>query len=310
MLVISGSWEAKDLFIVIGMLWQVIGALRRLSNTNTKLHGGLASADRVAMLLDSEPELVDAPGAVAVDGLQRGISFREVSYDHDPANPVLRDVTFELHKGKTLAVVGPTGSGKTTLADLIPRFYEVQGGAVLIDGRDVREITLASLRALVAVVTQDPVLFRDTIRANIAYARPDTPMEDIVAAARAAHAHDFIMRLPQGYDTIVGERGLSLSGGERQRVAIARALVKNAPILILDEATSALDSASEALVQQALANLKAGRTTVVIAHRLSTVRDADVILVLENGRIIETGAHNALMRKGGLYAEMVKIQQA
>ena len=308
--VVSGSWGVDDLIGVVFLLWQVIGALRRLSNTNTKLHAGLSSADRVATLLESEPELVDAPGAVAIDGLRRGISFREVSYDHDPANPVLRDVTFELHKGKTLAVVGPTGSGKTTLADLVPRFYDVQGGAVLIDGRDVREITLDSLRALVSVVTQDPVLFRDTIRANIAYARPATPMEDIVAAAKAAHAHDFIMRLPQGYDTVVGERGLSLSGGERQRIAIARALLKNAPILILDEATSSLDSASEALVQQAISNLKAGRTTIVIAHRLSTVRDADVILVLERGRIVETGAHSALMRKGGLYAEMVKIQQA
>ncbi|HZM00239.1 MAG TPA: ABC transporter ATP-binding protein, partial [Planctomycetota bacterium] len=308
--VVDGNWAVGDLFGVIFLLVQVIGALRRLSDTNTKLHGGLASADRVATVLDSDPEIVDAPDAVALDGFHRGISFREVRYDHDPAHPVLRDVTFELHKGRTLAVVGPTGSGKTTLADLVPRFYDVQGGAVLIDGRDVREIKLASLRALVSVVTQDPVLFRDTLRANIAYARPDTPMEDIVAAAKAAHAHDFIMRLPQGYDTAVGERGLTLSGGERQRVAIARALLKNAPILILDEATSALDSASEQLVQAALANLKAGRTTIVIAHRLSTVRDADVILVLERGRVVETGAHSALMRKGGIYAEMVKIQQA
>ena len=308
--IVDGRWTSKDLFGVAFLLFQVIGALRRLSDTNSKLHGGLSSADRVATVLFSEPEIVDAPDAVALDGFRRGLSFREVSYDHDPANPVLRDVTFELPKGKTLAVVGPTGSGKTTLADLIPRFYDVQSGEVLVDGQDVRRVTLASLRSLIAVVTQDPVLFRDSIRANIAYARPDTPMEDIVAAAKAAHAHDFIMRLPQGYDTVVGERGLTLSGGERQRVAIARALLKNAPILILDEATSSLDSASEALVQAAITNLKAGRTTVVIAHRLSTVRDADVILVLERGRIIETGAHSALMRKGGLYAEMVKIQQA
>jgi len=310
MQVVRGTWDAAGLFVVAFLLFQVIGALRRLSDTNSKLHSGLSSADRVATVLFSEPEIVDAPDAVALDGFKRGLSFREVSYDHDPANPVLRDVTFELPKGKTLAVVGPTGSGKTTLADLIPRFYDVQSGEVLVDGQDVRRVTLASLRGLVAVVTQDPVLFRDSIRANIAYARPETPMEDIVAAAKAAHAHDFIMRLPQGYDTVVGERGLTLSGGERQRVAIARALLKNAPILILDEATSSLDSASEALVQAAITNLKAGRTTVVIAHRLSTVRDADIILVLERGRIIETGGHGALMRKGGLYAEMVKIQQA
>jgi subfamily B ATP-binding cassette protein MsbA len=310
MQVVRGTWDASVLIAVIYAIFQVVGALRRLSDTNSKLHAGLSSADRVATVLFSAPEIVDAPDAVALDGFRRGLSFREVSYDHDPANPVLRDVTFELPKGKTLAVVGPTGSGKTTLADLIPRFYDVQSGEVLVDGQDVRRVTLTSLRGLVAVVTQDPVLFRDSIRANIAYARPETPMEDIVAAAKAAHAHDFIMRLPQGYDTVVGERGLTLSGGERQRVAIARALLKNAPVLILDEATSSLDSASEALVQAAITNLKAGRTTIVIAHRLSTVRDADIILVLERGRIIETGAHSALMRKGGLYAEMVKIQQA
>jgi ATP-binding cassette, subfamily B, bacterial MsbA len=308
--VLKGIWKPADFLTIIILLVNNVASMRRLGDTNSKLHGGLSSADRVATILFADPEIVDAPDAVELNGFQRGLSFRDVRYDHDPANPVLRDVTFELHKGQTLAVVGPTGSGKTTLADLIPRFYDVQGGEVLIDGLDLRKVKLASLRRLITMVTQDTVLFRDTIRANIAYARPETPMEDVVAAAKAANAHDFIMRLPQGYDTVVGERGLTLSGGERQRVAIARALLKDAPILILDEATSALDSASEALVQQAITNLKAGRTTIVIAHRLSTVRDADQILVLERGRIVETGGHNALLRKGGLYAEMVKIQQA
>jgi ABC-type multidrug transport system fused ATPase/permease subunit len=235
--------------------------------------------------------------------------MRGVSFDHDPRHPVLRDVSLDLPRGKTLALVGPTGSGKTTLAELVPRFFDADAGVVEIDGKDIRRYTIESVRRQVAIVTQDPVLFRTTIAANIAYGRPDTPRERIEAAARAAHAHDFIERLPHGYDTVVGERGLTLSGGERQRVAIARALVKDAPILILDEATSALDSASEAVVQKAIANLKAGRTTIVIAHRLSTVRDADLILVLEQGRVVQSGSHADLMRDGGLYADMVKIQQ-
>jgi subfamily B ATP-binding cassette protein MsbA len=259
-------------------------------------------------VLYSDPELEDAPDAVPLDGFRQGIRVRDVSFDHDPLHPVLRDISLELQRGKTLALVGPTGSGKTTLAELVPRFFDPDEGVVEIDGVDIRRYTIDSVRRQIAIVTQDPVLFRDTIAANIAYGRPDTPHERIVAAARAAHAHDFIMRLPKGYETSVGERGLTLSGGERQRVAIARALVKDAPILILDEATSALDSASEALVQQAITNLKAGRTTIVIAHRLSTVRDADQIIVLEHGRIVQHGNHADLMHSGGLYADMVKIQ--
>jgi ABC-type multidrug transport system fused ATPase/permease subunit len=283
--------------------------MRRLGDTNTKLHSGLSSADRVATVLYSQPELVDAPDAKPLGAFRESIRLRGVSYDHDPRHPVLRDISLELPRGKTLALVGPTGSGKTTLAELVPRFFDPDEGVVEIDGTDIRRYTIDSVRRLVAIVTQDPVLFRDTIAANIAYGRPDTPREAVVAAAKAAHAHDFIMRLPKGYETSVGERGLTLSGGERQRVSIARALIKDAPILILDEATSALDSASEAVVQQAIANLKAGRTTIVIAHRLSTVRDADLIVVLERGRIAQRGSHAELMRSGGLYADMVKIQQ-
>ena len=231
-----------------------------------------------------------------------------MDYDHDPRHPVLRNIDLELPRGKTLALVGPTGSGKTTLADLVPRLFDVDRGSVEIDGHDVRQVKLASLRHQIAVVTQDTVLFRDTVANNIAYARKDVPREDIIAVAKAANAHEFIVRLTDGYDTVIGERGQSLSGGERQRVAIARALLKDAPILILDEATSALDTASEALVQSAITNLMAGRTSIVIAHRLSTVRNADIILVLERGRIVERGNHEELVSLGGLYAKMCGLQ--
>jgi subfamily B ATP-binding cassette protein MsbA len=307
--VLGGTWEPEGFIAILFLLVHSISAMRRLGDTNTKLHSGLSSADRVATVLYSQPELVDAPDTKPLGAFREGIRLRGVSYDHDPRHPVLRDISLELPRGKTLALVGPTGSGKTTLAELVPRFFDPDEGVVEIDGTDIRRYTIDSVRRLVAIVTQDPVLFRDTIAANIAYGRPDTPREAVVAAAKAAHAHDFIMRLPKGYETSVGERGLTLSGGERQRVSIARALIKDAPILILDEATSALDSASEAVVQQAIANLKAGRTTIVIAHRLSTVRDADLIVVLERGRIAQRGSHAELMRSGGLYADMVKIQQ-
>jgi ATP-binding cassette, subfamily B, bacterial MsbA len=306
--VIAHEWALKDFITIVMLLWQAVGAMRRLGDTNTKMHTGLSSADRVATVLYSEPEIMDAPDAVEIPALQRGIRFRDVDYDHDPRHPVLRNITLDLPRGKTLALVGPTGSGKTTLADLVPRLFDVDRGSVELDGLDVRRAKLASLRRQIAVVTQDTVLFRDTVANNIAYARKDVPREDIIRVAKAANAHEFIERLPEGYDTLIGERGQSLSGGERQRVAIARALLKDAPILILDEATSALDTASEALVQSAITNLMAGRTSIVIAHRLSTVRNADIILVLERGRIVERGNHEELVALGGLYAKMCGLQ--
>jgi ATP-binding cassette, subfamily B, bacterial MsbA len=221
---------------------------------------------------------------------------------------VLRNIDLEVRQGEVLAIVGSSGAGKSTLVHLIPRFFDVTGGRLLIDGNDVRDVTLASLRAQVGIVTQDTVLFNDSVRNNIAYGQPNVPQKEVEAAARAALAHDFILGLPAGYDTVIGERGVRLSGGERQRIAIARALLKNAPILILDEATSALDSESESLVQSALHNLMTGRTVFVIAHRLSTVRRADRIVVIENGTIADVGAHEDLMTKLGTYRRLYELQ--
>jgi ATP-binding cassette, subfamily B, bacterial MsbA len=230
--------------------------------------------------------------------------------DGDDSREILRGIDLEVKRGEILAVVGSSGAGKSTLVHLIPRFFDVTGGRILIDGHDVRDVTLASLRSQVGIVTQDTILFNDTVRNNIAYGQPQVPQKEVEAAARAALAHDFIVALPAGYDTVIGERGVRLSGGERQRLAIARALLKNAPVLILDEATSALDSESEALVQSALHNLMSGRTVFVIAHRLSTVRRADRIVVIENGTIADIGRHEELMTKFGTYRRLYELQFA
>jgi subfamily B ATP-binding cassette protein MsbA len=262
--------------------------------------------------MDTEDTIRDKPGAKALPKFSQSIRFENVCFAYnnngEDSREILRDINLEVKAGEVLAVVGSSGAGKSTLVHLIPRFFDITAGQILVDGRDVREVTLDSLRGQIGVVTQETVLFNDTLRNNIAYGRPGISQKDVEAAARAALAHDFITGLPEGYNTVIGERGVRLSGGERQRIAIARALLKNAPILILDEATSALDSESEALVQVALQNLMTGRTVVVIAHRLSTVRRANRIVVIENGMIADIGPHEELMKKLGTYRRLYELQ--
>jgi subfamily B ATP-binding cassette protein MsbA len=306
--VINGTWNAAEFMAILLVLVKLIGSMRRLGMLNNRVQTGIASADRVSTVLFAKREIVDEPGADELTSVDGGIELRSVSFGYDPGQPVLHDISFQVPRGGSLAIVGPTGSGKSTISDLLPRFFDPEQGVVMISGRDIRDYTVESLRRNIAIVTQDTILFQDTIAANIAYARPETPMEKIIEAAKAAHAHDFIMATPDGYETFVGERGMTLSGGERQRVAIARALLRDAPILVLDEATSALDSKAEKVVQGAIDTLKHGRTTVTIAHRLSTIRDADQILVIAEGRIAERGTHAKLLAAGGLYAEMWNAQ--
>jgi subfamily B ATP-binding cassette protein MsbA len=270
---------------------------------------GIAGARRLFTALDVEPVIRDAPGAKAL-AVDRGtVRLEHVTFAYGGEGPVLNDVSLEARRGEMVALVGPSGAGKTTILALIPRFYDVAGGAITIDGQDIRNVTLASLRAHIALVTQEPFLFDDTIAANIAYSKPGAAQGAIEDAARHAAAHDFILQLPHGYDTRVGEAGLRLSGGQRQRIAIARAFLKDAPILLLDEATSALDTQSEAQVQAALERLMSGRTTILIAHRLSTVRGADRIYVIDEGKVVETGSHATLVRQGDLYARLASGQE-
>jgi subfamily B ATP-binding cassette protein MsbA len=287
------------------------GPMKKLSRVNPSLQQGLAAAERIFAMLDTHTEVPDAPGAPPLPPLSQSVEFRDVgfAYDDEPGRFVLRRVSFSVRAGQLVAIVGLSGAGKTSLVNLIPRFYDVTEGAVLIDGRDTRSVALASLREQVALVTQETVLFDDTVAANIAYGAPGATPAEIERAARAAHAHEFISELPGGYGARIGERGQRLSGGQRQRLAIARAILRQAPLLILDEATSALDAESELLVQDALANLMRDRTTFVIAHRLSTVRRADLIVALERGEVAEVGAHDALVdRPGGVYAKLYALQ--
>jgi subfamily B ATP-binding cassette protein MsbA len=283
-------------------------ALRQVANLQAVMGEGLAAASRLFEALDVRPEIADAPDAHPLGRAQGHVVLSDVRFAYGPEIPALDGVSIEARPGETVALVGPSGGGKSTILNLIPRFYDIAGGSVSLDGLDIRQVTLASLRDQIALVTQEPFLFDDTIRANIAYARPDSSQSRIEEAAEAAAAHEFITALPQGYDTPVGELGSRLSGGQRQRIAIARAFLKDAPILLLDEATSALDTESEAKVQEALERLMAGRTTVLIAHRLSTVRHADRIYVIDKGRVAEIGNHDTLMAYGRLYARLARSQ--
>ncbi len=285
--------------------------LKRLSGANASIQQALAASTRIFDMLDRHTEVTDRPNAPILPPLSRGVEFRNVgfAYDDEPNKFIVKNVSFSVKKGQVVALVGLSGAGKTTLVNLIPRFFDVTEGAVLIDGHDTRDVTLKSLREQIALVTQETVLFDDSIAANIAYGRPEATREAIETAARAANAHDFISAMPGGYDTTIGERGQRLSGGQRQRLAIARALLRNSPLLILDEATSSLDAESESLVQDALATLMQNRTTFVIAHRLSTIRRADLIVALEKGRVAEVGSHDDLVdRPDGVYARLYALQ--
>jgi subfamily B ATP-binding cassette protein MsbA len=287
---------------------------RKFAVFNNSFQQALGASSQLFKFMDTQDVVGEKPGARALPRFTQNIRFENVSFsyqsDGDDSREILHGINLEVHRGEILAVVGSSGAGKSTLVHLLPRFFDVTGGRILVDDHDVRDVTVSSLRAQVGIVTQETVLFNDTVRNNIAYGQPHVPLKEVEAAARAALAHDFIMGLPSGYDTVIGERGVRLSGGERQRLAIARALLKNAPVLILDEATSALDSESEALVQSALHNLMSGRTVFVIAHRLSTVRRADRIVVIENGTIAETGAHEELMNQFGTYRRLYELQFA
>jgi subfamily B ATP-binding cassette protein MsbA len=305
----GGRLTQGDFVAFITALFLMYGPAKKLSRVNANLQQALAATDRIFEVLDTHSEVRDRETAVTISGVQQGLEFRDVRFAFPDAEQATLDgVTLEIPRGQTVAVVGRSGAGKTTLANLVARFYEPTDGAILLDGRDLRDITMRSLRAQLAIVTQETVLFDDTVAANIAYGRPDATRAEVEAAARAAHAHEFIQDLDGAYDSIVGERGQRLSGGQRQRLAIARALLRDAPILILDEATSALDAESEMLVQDALDVLMKGRTALVIAHRLSTIRRADRIVVLEHGRIAEAGSHDQLLAAGGAYAKLYELQ--
>ncbi len=305
---VARTLEPHNFFLFVVALLSMMSPLKRLSNVNSIVQEGLAAAGRVFALLDTPPSIADRPGARTVAGWSEALRFEHVTFRYGDGPPVLDDVSLTVRKGETLALVGPSGAGKSTLVDLMARFHDPTAGRVTLDGVDLRDLTLASLRGLYGVVPQETILFRDTVFANIAYGRDDADPAAVEAAGRAANAHAFIARLPDGYGAVIGERGVTLSGGERQRLALARAVFKDPPILVLDEATSSLDSESEALVQEAFERLRAGRTAVVIAHRLSTVQRADRIVVLDHGRIVEEGNHQDLLERGGLYRRLHALQ--
>jgi len=301
--------SAEDFIRFIVILFSILGPIKQMSNVNIKIQMGAASAERIFGLLDTPPEIVEKADAVDLGEFRKSIEFDRVHFEYnDDDERVLDEVSFTINKGEVVAMVGPSGSGKSTIADLIPRFYDVSRGTIRIDGHDIRETTLASIRGNMGIVTQEVVLFNDTIRNNIAYAQQNVSEDAIRQAADAANATVFIEDTPNGFNTLIGERGVNLSGGQKQRLAIARALLKNPPILILDEATSALDTESEKMVQRAIEVLMKDRTALVIAHRLSTVQNADKIIVLEKGKIIEVGSHTDLYNKGGLYRRLYDIQ--
>lgn len=303
----NSELTASQFITYIIFFSQILPPAKSISNAVSSIQRGLASGERIFKTIDTLPQIEDKADAVALEGFNKEITFEHVSFAYEN-EIVLKDINLNIQKGKTVAIVGPSGGGKSTIADLIPRFYDPLDGKICIDGIDLKDAQTDSVRKLMGIVTQESILFNDTIYNNIAFGKPEASEEEVMQAAKIANAHDFIMNAPQQYETVIGERGTKLSGGQRQRLSIARAVLKNPPILILDEATSALDSESEKLVQEALTNLMKNRTSIVIAHRLSTIQHADEIVVVQQGRIIEQGKHNELVEMGGLYYKLTEMQ--
>ena len=307
-LVMKGSLSAAGFIAFIAAFSQITRPVRAFIDQFASVNQGVAAGERIFALLDGKNEITDAPDAKEFKGFNDKIEFRNVRFSYDDSREIIRGVSFEVRKGETVALVGPSGGGKSTLSELMERFYDADAGEILIDGVSIHDYKQDSLRSAMSLVSQETVLFNDTIKSNIMLGRRDATDEEVVEACKVANAHNFIMESPEGYDTNIGDRGTKLSGGQRQRLSIARAVLKNPDILILDEATSALDTESEKLVQDALNKLLKGRTSVVIAHRLSTIQNADKIIVVDEGQIVEQGRHEELIAKGGVYARLIELQ--
>jgi subfamily B ATP-binding cassette protein MsbA len=306
--VLAQQMPAHDFFFFLLVSLRIMSPVKAFGNFNDILQQGLASCDRIFRILDTRPKVTDRPDALPKTSFERSIRYKGVTFGYTEGVPVLKDINLEIKKGEAVALVGPSGAGKSTLVDLIPRFYDIWQGRILIDGRDIRDYRIAGLRSLIGIVTQETILFNDTVRNNIAYGMKEMPLERVIKAAKAANAHEFIQAMDNGYHAVIGERGARLSGGQRQRIAIARAILKNPDILIFDEATSSLDTESELLVQQAIEHLMKNRTSLVIAHRLSTIQHCDRIIVINEGRIVQTGSHLDLHRRDGLYRRLYELQ--
>jgi ATP-binding cassette subfamily B protein/subfamily B ATP-binding cassette protein MsbA len=306
--VVAGAMTLGELVAFLSYLALFYVPINQIHSVNHMLQHALASGERVFEVLDAQPDVIDRPGAAALTRASGQIRFEAVSFGYRPDVPVLQDLEFTAEPGETIALVGPSGAGKSTVIKLLLRYYDVGAGRIVLDGRDIRDVTLASLREQIGIVPQDPFLFNGTVRDNLLFGRLNATDAEVEAAAHAAHAHEFITAMPEGYDTLIGERGVKLSGGQKQRVAIARALLKDPPIIIFDEATSNVDSDTEAKIHDALERLIRGRTTLIIAHRLSTLRAVDRLIVLDHGRLVETGRHDDLLARGGLYAALYDAQ--
>ncbi|MBI4535654.1 MAG: ABC transporter ATP-binding protein [Ignavibacteriae bacterium] len=305
----TGTMTPGGLLVYIALITQMMQPLKLFGQVFNSIQEGIGAGERVFRLLDTKPKVTEKPSAERIAGFSTVIRYEDISFKYETGSLVLKNVSFEITAGERVAIVGPSGSGKSTLVDLLPRFYDPIEGRITIDGVDIRDVTLDSLRGLMGIVSQETILFNDSVRNNVAYGRTDMPMERIVEAAKIANAHTFILELPEGYDTKIGDRGVKLSGGQRQRISLARAILKNPPILIFDEATSALDTESELLVQEAVERVLAGRTSIVIAHRLSTVQHSDRILVVDNGEIVEEGKHVDLLANwNGTYKRLYELQ--